>query len=102
MIPEGSSDGTQRVPISTSTSFDDAVELMHETIGCVTVTRKPTLAYKLSTPKALVVNLRTARDWSGLITDVRAKIEAKKDTSVTITVLPDNVSSFIICAQTSF
>ncbi|KAJ7135125.1 hypothetical protein C8R46DRAFT_1048062 [Mycena filopes] len=33
MIPEGSSEGNRRVSITASTSFDDAVELIHETIG---------------------------------------------------------------------
>ncbi|KAJ7849675.1 hypothetical protein B0H14DRAFT_2582386 [Mycena olivaceomarginata] len=92
MIPEAISDGSQRVSISTMTSFDDAVELIHETIGCVSVARKPTLAYKLSTTagKAPDINLRTGTDWDGLITDAVKKIKAKKDLSVSILVLPAN------------
>ncbi|KAJ7122385.1 hypothetical protein C8R44DRAFT_981519 [Mycena epipterygia] len=98
MIPEALSNGNQRVSITSSTSFEDAVEKIHETIGCVSVSRKPTLAYKLSTSTAKVpaVNLRTNDDWAGLITDVKKKITAKKDLSVTIEVLPDNMSRRLI------
>jgi hypothetical protein len=96
MIPEAASEGNQRVSIVGSTSFEDAVELFYETIGCVTVARKPTFAYKLSssTIKSVPINLRTSTDWDGLIIDVTKKIKAKKDLQVVIGVLPDNVSSY--------
>ncbi|KAJ7029558.1 hypothetical protein C8F04DRAFT_1116199 [Mycena alexandri] len=73
MIPAATSKGNQRV--------------MYETIGCVTIPRKPTLAYKLSTSnvKTPTINLQTDDDWSGLITDATAKVKAKKDVSVMIT-----------------
>ncbi|KAF7377159.1 hypothetical protein MSAN_00135100 [Mycena sanguinolenta] len=92
MIPEATSDGNQRVALDSSQSFEDAVEIMHETIGCVSVARKPTLAYKLSSAvqKAPTVNLRTAKDWDGLISDYTKKVKSKKDLSVVITVLPEN------------
>ncbi|KAJ7348232.1 hypothetical protein DFH08DRAFT_959653 [Mycena albidolilacea] len=61
MIPEAAMEGNQRMSIKSSASFDDAIELMHETIGCVAVERKPTLAYKFSTANktASTINLRT-------------------------------------------
>ncbi|KAJ7475364.1 hypothetical protein B0H11DRAFT_2282013 [Mycena galericulata] len=92
MVPEVSSEGSQRVSIKSSMSFADAVEVMHEVIGCTSILRKPTLAYKLSTAKQKdpTVNLRTQEDWSGLITDASLKIKAKKDLTVAIFVLPDN------------
>lgn len=98
MIPEAATEGSQRVSIKSSTSFDDAIELMHETIGCVGVERKPTLAYKFSTANktATTINLRTDDDWEGLVTDVLAKMKTKKDISINISVLPENVRlSFI-------
>ncbi|KAJ7026054.1 hypothetical protein C8F04DRAFT_1126520 [Mycena alexandri] len=92
MIPAATSEGNQRVSITNSTTFEDAREVMYETIGCVTIPRKPTLAYKLSssTVKTPTINLQTDDDWSGLITDATAKVKAKKDVSVMITVLPEN------------
>ncbi|KAJ7687485.1 hypothetical protein B0H17DRAFT_1203548 [Mycena rosella] len=65
---------------------------MHETIGCVGVERKPTLAYKFSTANktATTINLRTDDDWEGLLTDVLAKMKTKKDISINISVLPEN------------
>ncbi|KAJ7749867.1 hypothetical protein B0H14DRAFT_3513522 [Mycena olivaceomarginata] len=70
MIPEAATEGNQCVSIKSSASFDDAIELMHETIGCVAVERKPTLAYKFSTANKTMstINLRTETDWEGLIT----------------------------------
>ncbi|KAJ7923174.1 hypothetical protein B0H13DRAFT_2316706 [Mycena leptocephala] len=92
MIPGASTEGNQRVVLPSSHSFKDALEIMYETIGYVSVARKPTLAYKLSSAKekAPTVNLSTDKDWSGLITDYSQKILSKKDLSVTIAVFPDN------------
>ncbi|KAJ7847794.1 hypothetical protein B0H14DRAFT_3453499 [Mycena olivaceomarginata] len=90
MIPEAATEGNQRVSIKSSASFDDAIELMHETIGCVAVERKPTLAYKFSTANktASTINLRTETDWEGLMTDVLAKMKTKKDISINISCFP--------------
>ncbi|KAJ7609312.1 hypothetical protein DFH06DRAFT_1376354 [Mycena polygramma] len=92
MIPEGTSEGNRRVSVGSFTSFEDAVEAIHETMGCVSVSRKPTLAYKFSTSngKEATINLTTDKDWTGLVTDAVAKIKAKKDLRVTIFALPDN------------
>jgi hypothetical protein len=94
MVPEATSEGSQRLSIETTMSFEDVLELIHETIGCVSVVQKPTLAYKLSTvgQKSAAINLRTENDWGGLVTDVTAKAKTKKDVSVVISVFPDNVS----------
>jgi hypothetical protein len=99
MIPGASTEGNQRVALPSSHSFEDALEIMYETIGCVSVARKPTLAYKLSSAKekAPAVNLSTDKDWRGLITDYSQKILSKKDLSVTIAVFPDNVSGLLLC-----
>ncbi|KAJ7346310.1 hypothetical protein DFH08DRAFT_810142 [Mycena albidolilacea] len=81
MVPEATSEGRQRLPVHPMISFEDALELIHETIGCVSVVQKPTLAYKLSTAiqKSTAINLHTENDWSGLVTNVRAKAKTKKD-----------------------
>ncbi|KAF8147445.1 hypothetical protein K438DRAFT_1944164 [Mycena galopus ATCC 62051] len=92
MIPEAGSEGNQRVSLLSSHSFEDAVEIIYETIGCVSVARKPTLAYKLSSAgqKSAPINLRTSKDWDGLITDYGTKVKSKKDLSIMLTVLPDS------------
>ncbi|KAJ7716066.1 hypothetical protein B0H16DRAFT_1801847 [Mycena metata] len=92
MIPEGSSEGNRRVSVTASTSFEDVVEIIHETIGCVGVSRKPSLAYRFSTSNAkeAEIQLSNDTDWAGLVTDATAKIRAKKDLRVTICVLPEN------------
>ncbi|KAF8160542.1 hypothetical protein K438DRAFT_1985644 [Mycena galopus ATCC 62051] len=92
MVPEATSEGSQRLSIQTTTSFEDALELIHETIGCVSVVQKPMLAYKLSTAnqKSATIILRTDNDWDGLVTDTKAKMTTKKDLSVVISVFPDN------------
>jgi hypothetical protein len=98
MVPEAATEGSQRISLKSSFSFEDAIELMHETIGCVSVGRKSTLAYKFSTANknATTINLHTKDDWEGLVTDVLAKMKTKKDIHVSISVLPENVSiSFI-------
>jgi hypothetical protein len=90
MIPAAATDGSQRIPMKPTVSFEDALELIHETIGCVSVERKPTLAYKFSTAKqnATKISLCTDTDWEGLVTDALAKMKTKKDISVEVFVLP--------------
>jgi hypothetical protein len=94
MVPEVTTEGSRRVSFKASVSFEDAIELMHKTIGCVSVGCKPTLAYKFSTANknTTTINLRTKDDWEGLVTDVLAKMKTKKDIQVNISVLPENVS----------
>ncbi|KAF8187901.1 hypothetical protein K438DRAFT_2019434 [Mycena galopus ATCC 62051] len=92
IVPEAATEGSQRLSLKSVTSFDDAIEIMHETIGCVSVERKPMLTYKFSTANknATTINLRTEDDWDGLVSDVLAKMKTKKDISVNIFVLPEN------------
>ncbi|KAJ7920936.1 hypothetical protein B0H13DRAFT_1867084 [Mycena leptocephala] len=94
MIPEAATEGCQRVSLKSSTSFDDAIEVMHETVGCVSVEGKPTLAYEFSTANknATTINLRTEENCDGLVSDVLAKMKTKKDISINISLLPENAS----------
>ncbi|KAJ7330470.1 hypothetical protein DFH08DRAFT_967010 [Mycena albidolilacea] len=55
-------------------SFEDALELIHETIGC----------------HAMTISVCNDMDWEGLVTDALAKMKMKKDISVDIFVLPEN------------
>ncbi|KAJ7210059.1 hypothetical protein GGX14DRAFT_394859 [Mycena pura] len=60
-------EGSQRLSIDTTMLFENALKLIHETIGCVSVVQKPTLAlsYKHATAiqKSTPINLRTENDW---------------------------------------
>ncbi|KAJ7323261.1 hypothetical protein DFH08DRAFT_817833 [Mycena albidolilacea] len=71
VAPEATSEGSQRLAIQATILFEDVLELIHETIGCVSVVQKLTLAYKLSTAnqKSATINLRSVNDWDGLVTD---------------------------------
>ncbi|KAJ7845855.1 hypothetical protein B0H14DRAFT_3682591 [Mycena olivaceomarginata] len=60
MVPEATSEGSQRLAIQATISFEDALELIHETIGCVSVVQKPTANQKSAT-----TNLRTIDNWDG-------------------------------------
>ena len=94
MIPQASNTGTQREHLMHSTSFDDALAVIHETIGCADVPKKPMLSYKLSnaTGKAPAINLGSAKDWDGCLEDVTS-VEVKKKMQVSVTiVVTDQVS----------
>ncbi|KAF8149617.1 hypothetical protein K438DRAFT_1779308 [Mycena galopus ATCC 62051] len=53
MIPGVATEGNQCVLLPASHSFEDALEVIYETIGCVSMARKPMLAYKLSSAKEI-------------------------------------------------
>ncbi|KAF8206743.1 hypothetical protein K438DRAFT_1756100 [Mycena galopus ATCC 62051] len=92
MIPEATTDGSQRVSLSSTVSFDDAIEVIHETIGCMSVDRKPMLTYKFSTANknTTTINLCTENDWDSLVDNALPKMKTKKDLSGNISVLPEN------------
>jgi hypothetical protein len=94
MIPQASNTGTQREHLTHSTSFDDALAVIHETIGCAEVPKKPLLSYKLSNAagKAPGINLGSAKDWDGCLEDVTS-VEVKKKMQVSVTIIvTDQVS----------
>ncbi|KAJ7229773.1 hypothetical protein GGX14DRAFT_553279 [Mycena pura] len=94
MVPQANKDGPKRVLLTHSTSFDDALEIIHTTIGCTDVARKPQLLYKLSSAlvKASGIDLETKTDWDGCLEDVTVA-EAKKAVSVAIIVSDQYMAS---------
>lgn len=88
MIPQATSEGTQRENLKHSTTFDDALAVIHETIGCTDVPKKPVLSYKLSTglAKAPAINLGTTSDWVGCLEEV-TEAESKKNTKVSVVII---------------
>jgi hypothetical protein len=64
--------GAQRRNMSVNDNLVDALEIIYEALGCLSLARKPTISYKLSTAtvKSLPINLASEDDWKGLIEDV--------------------------------
>jgi len=92
-IPQAASEGTQRKSIQLLLSYEDALEMIHKTIGCVHVHRKLVLSYKLSTStlKSAPVNLCSESDWDGCLEEVQhvqAKRKGRTAVSVSI-IVPD-------------
>ncbi|KAF8205947.1 hypothetical protein K438DRAFT_1931764 [Mycena galopus ATCC 62051] len=80
MIPRAELDGSQRVLLSHATTFDEALTVIYETIGCTNVTVKPVLTYKLSnaTKSAEVICLSSDNDWDGCLEQVAAAENPKR------------------------
>ncbi|KAJ7923691.1 hypothetical protein B0H13DRAFT_2400983 [Mycena leptocephala] len=88
MIPQASSEGTQRENLKHSTTFDEALVVIHETIGCNDVPKKPLLSYKLSNApaKAPAINLGSSSDWEGCLEEV-TEAESKKNAKVSVVII---------------
>jgi hypothetical protein len=80
LIPQAASDSIQRVTINLDIPFNDVLELIHETIPCTDVTRKPELSYKLSNApaKAAAIRLSNSEDWDGCLETLADAEAAKK------------------------
>ena len=85
--------------MTVTNSYEDGLELIYESLGCVAIARKPTISYKLSsaTLKSLAITLSNEADWKGLIEDVMGahakKSKAAKGTLVSVSILiPEQVS----------
>ncbi|KAJ7586940.1 hypothetical protein C8J56DRAFT_1051238 [Mycena floridula] len=86
-VPTCTSDADQRLTVQSEISFEDLIDLLHTTIGCLNVQRKPSLQYKLSTStqKSRTISLQSIDDWDGCIDEVQA-VDKKKSVTVQITV----------------
>ncbi|KAJ7084107.1 hypothetical protein C8R44DRAFT_894251 [Mycena epipterygia] len=79
-IPRALEVGNQRVEFTHATAFDEALDVIHETVGCAEVARKPILTYKLASAasKTPAMTLNSEKDWQGCLDDVRQAERAKK------------------------
>ncbi|KAF4574498.1 hypothetical protein EYR36_005839 [Pleurotus pulmonarius] len=82
LVPEPTSEATQRISLDSETPFLSVLNQIHEVLGCAGITRKPDLAYKLSTAaaKSSPITLRTSADWDGLLETLLAAEAKKKPT----------------------
>jgi len=80
-----------------TTSFAEALERIHDTVGCEDVVVKPELLYKLSTAKAntLGISLSSQTDWEGCLEQVTDIEATNKKATVTI-VVPEQVRNHLL------
>lgn len=73
LIPQLSGASDKHKTLSAMVSYQEALHVIYETIGCNDVKRKPDLSYKLSdaAQKASPVGLGCDDDWGGLCEEVR-------------------------------
>ncbi|KAJ7194964.1 hypothetical protein GGX14DRAFT_575965 [Mycena pura] len=83
-IPRASEVGNQRVTFNHATPFSEALTVIHATVGCAEVARKPVLTYKLASAagKDPAMSLSTETDWKGCLEDVRQVENSKKSGTV--------------------
>ena len=94
-----STEGSQRVKLDPSTSYDELIENIYEIVGCSNVAKKLQLLYRLSnaTAKSPAVNLGNDIDWEGCLEDVVHGIKKGKGTLITIKIpISDVVSRSIV------
>ncbi|KAJ7580329.1 hypothetical protein C8J56DRAFT_1057968 [Mycena floridula] len=86
-IPTSVSDADQRLTVPRTISFLDLLDLLHTTIGCDAVQRKPSLQYKLltSVAKGRTISLQSEDDWEGCLDEIDG-VDKKKTVTVQITV----------------
>lgn len=82
-------------------AFDHVLEIIHETIGCVSVAVKPALTYKLAAAplQSLPISLTCDEDWEGL---VETAIGAHKKKTKAAQATPPSVSILVsdqVCLQ---
>ncbi|KAJ6540589.1 hypothetical protein B0H19DRAFT_1077997 [Mycena capillaripes] len=81
--------GTQRQQLTHATTFSEALDIIHEALGCADVDKKPALMYKLNTAgkQDEAIRLSSDADWAGCREEVKdAAKDKKKAISVRIIV----------------
>ncbi|KAJ7749085.1 hypothetical protein DFH07DRAFT_961929 [Mycena maculata] len=98
MIPQASSERTQRENLKHSTSFEDALIVIYDTIGCANVSKKLTLSYKLSNApgKASAINLGSLTDWEGCLEEV-TEAESKKNAKISVLIIVTDIYMNSLC-----
>jgi hypothetical protein len=71
--------------------------VIHKTIGCNDVPKKPLLSYKLSNApaKAPAINLGSSSDWEGCLEEV-TEAESKKNAKVSVVIIVVDIVRCII------
>jgi len=100
-IPRASGDGNQRVNLPLMTTYDSALEIIYETIGCDEVNRKPTLLYKLvsATAKTPATSFGSDNDWEGFQDDIKAAQNKRKETVAANIIVADQVRVYSLISK---
>jgi hypothetical protein len=94
LVPQVKSKGLQRCSITLDATYEDTLEIIHETLGCASVAKKPQLSYKLSSAsvKSDALNLCGESDWEGLLEEVAEAQKKKKGAVIPIKIIiPDQI-----------
>jgi len=96
LIPQLSGASDKRKTLSAKVSYQEALCIIYETIGCDDVKRKPDLSYKLSdaSQKASPVGLGCDDDWEGLCEEVVDRQKKKKATIAVSILVSEQVLRF--------
>jgi len=88
LIPQSSGAADKQKTLSSTTTYDEAISTIYETIGCERVKQKPDLSYKLSdsAKKVMPVGLEGEDDWVGLCEEV-VGCQKKKKTPISVSIL---------------
>jgi len=83
LIPQASSEGNQCETFTHADTYAAVLSVIHKTVGCKDVVRKPNLVYKLTTAtqKSNPINLGLESDWEGCLESV-AVAQNKKGTLI--------------------
>ena len=100
-IPRASGDGNQRVNLALTTTYDSALDIIYETIGCDEVNRKPTLLYKLvsATAKTPATSFGSDNDWEGFRDDIKAAQNKRKETVAANIIVADQVHVYSLISK---
>ena len=98
MVPDAiDEDGTNnRISVSRTTTFEELLGIIHDSIGCANVNAKLQLKYHLTDISEPTMKLETADDFQGLLEEIISAQRKKKDGSVVKiqTIISDNVSRY--------
>ena len=83
-VPTGRSQGSKRVTMPIDTEFDNALEIIHDAIGCTNIVKKPTLKYRMAKTGCKAIMLDTPDDWIGMIQHAKRLVQTQKDKSIVL------------------
>ncbi|KIJ28525.1 hypothetical protein M422DRAFT_270214 [Sphaerobolus stellatus SS14] len=84
-LPSGCSTASCQVQIYVKDGFDEAIHKIHEAMGCIDCSRKPTLQYKMSGTGRTPIELLERAHWDNLI--IGACLAAKRKMVVPVEIL---------------
>jgi hypothetical protein len=105
-VPQGySSTGYQRLLLSATISWPEALTQIYRAVGCEHLVHKPVLAWKFDKLRAKEYNLGNEEEWSTLKKDVgnegRKQKAGAAPVPVDVIIRPENVSAPVFAIEQS-